>query len=107
VPLLSAKPFYLAKRHSFYACRYQGFLHRLCFKRLDDCLDFFHRAKTRTGVPNGKPDQRGQPFNVEYFSPEQNHGLRRSNGFKNLTNNYSGGLWPPVAWISTLIEPLQ
>jgi hypothetical protein len=45
VPLLPAKPFYLAKSHSFDACRNQGFSYRLGFEWLYDGLDFFHPAK--------------------------------------------------------------
>jgi len=45
VTLLAAKAFYLTESHSFYASCHQRFFDRLGFKRLDDRLDFFHRAK--------------------------------------------------------------
>src|SRR5262249_35462116 len=54
VTFLSAKSFYFAKRHSFYACGHQRFLYRFRLKRLDNRLNLFHRAKTRTAVPKGK-----------------------------------------------------
>jgi len=44
VSLLPAKSFYLAYSHSFNARGHQSFSHRLGFERLDDGLDFFHRA---------------------------------------------------------------
>jgi hypothetical protein len=52
--LLSAKSFNFTESHAFHACRNQRFFYRFRLKWLDDCLDLFHRAKTRTGVPNGK-----------------------------------------------------
>lgn len=67
VSLLSAKSFDLAERHSFHACCHQGFLHRLCFKRLDDRLDLFHRAKTRTGAPNGKQSDSNDRIGFLFF----------------------------------------
>jgi len=54
VPFLAAEPFYLTESHSFYARCHQRFLHRLSFKRLDDGLDFLHRANLEAAIPNGK-----------------------------------------------------
>ena len=54
VPFLATKAFYLAETHSFHAYCQKRLFHRLGFKGLDDRLDFFHRAKSRTRAPNGK-----------------------------------------------------
>src|SRR6266404_7637263 len=45
VTFLAAKAFYFAESHSFHARCHERFFDRLSFKRLDDRLDFFHRAK--------------------------------------------------------------
>jgi len=42
------------QRHSFNADGGERVLHRFCFERFDNRLNFFHRAQTRTRIAKRK-----------------------------------------------------
>ena len=54
VAFLPAEPAHFAQRHSFDANRGERVLHRFGLKRLDDRLDFLHRAKLETASQSAR-----------------------------------------------------